>query len=79
MQAVFIVNISPIHFLDINLVAMIRCVLDEKGMIPAELELEVTESVVQTNQENLSTFKIDESKGNIFSFSVFCFFIDFNK
>jgi len=51
------VNISPEHFLDSNLVPMIQSILDETGMIPAELELEVTESVVQTNQQNLSIFK----------------------
>lgn len=51
------VNISPNHFLDKKLVTLVKSVIDETGMIPSELELEVTESVVQTNQENLSIFK----------------------
>ncbi len=51
------VNISPGHFLDRNLVPMIQSIINETGMPPSELELEVTESVVQTKQENLSIFK----------------------
>ncbi|MBX2862395.1 MAG: EAL domain-containing protein [Leptolyngbyaceae cyanobacterium MAG.088] len=51
------VNISPIHFLDKDFVALIKRVIDETGMVPSELELEVTESVVQTDQQNLSTFR----------------------
>lgn len=51
------VNISPIHFLDQDFVPLIKCVLDETGMVPTELELEVTESVVQTDQQNLSIFR----------------------
>lgn len=51
------VNISPVHFLDPDFVALIERVLDETGMVPSELELEVTESVVQTNQQNLAIFQ----------------------
>ncbi len=51
------VNISPIHFLDQDFVALIERILDETGMVPSELELEVTESVVQTDQQNLSVFR----------------------
>lgn len=51
------VNISPTHFLDQDFVALIERILDETGMVPAELELEVTESVVQTDQQNLSVFR----------------------
>ena len=51
------VNISPSHFLDAGLVALIRRILDETGMVPEQLELEVTESVVHTNQRNLSIFR----------------------
>ena len=51
------VNISPIHFLDKDFVSLIKRVIDETGMAPAELELEVTESVVQTDQQNLSIFR----------------------
>ncbi len=51
------VNISPNHFLDHDFVSLIKRVIDETGMVPAELELEVTESVVQTDQQNLSIFR----------------------
>ena len=51
------VNISPIHFLDPDLVVLVRRVIKETGIDPANLELEVTESVVQTNPENLSIFE----------------------
>lgn len=51
------VNISPIHFLDKDFVSLVKRVIDETGMVPSELELEVTESVVQTDQKNLSIFR----------------------
>jgi diguanylate cyclase (GGDEF)-like protein/PAS domain S-box-containing protein len=51
------VNISPSHFLDKDFVSLVKQVLEETGMVPEELELEVTESVVQTNQANLSIFR----------------------
>ncbi|MEL4897361.1 bifunctional diguanylate cyclase/phosphodiesterase [Crocosphaera sp. Alani8] len=51
------VNISPIHFLDKDFVSLIEHIIDETGIVPSELELEVTESVVQTDQENLSIFR----------------------
>ncbi|MEA5465542.1 bifunctional diguanylate cyclase/phosphodiesterase [Leptothoe sp. PORK10 BA2] len=51
------VNISPVHFLDKDFVSLIQRIIDETGIIPSELELEITESVVQTEQQNLSTFR----------------------
>ncbi|MBE9043137.1 EAL domain-containing protein [Pleurocapsales cyanobacterium LEGE 10410] len=51
------VNISPIHFLDRDFVSLIKRVIDETGMVPSELELEVTENVVQTDRQNLSIFQ----------------------
>ena len=51
------VNISPIHFLDKGLVSLTKRIIHETGIKPAELSLEVTESVVQTNQENLVIFR----------------------
>ncbi len=51
------VNISPTYFLDKDFVSLIERILDETGMVPSELELEVTESVVQTDPENLSIFR----------------------
>jgi len=50
------VNISPGLFLSEDLVRSVKRVIDETGMDPNELELEVTESVMQTDQENLSIF-----------------------
>lgn len=51
------VNISPSHFLDKGIVSLINRVIDETGMIPSELGLEVTENVVQTDQNNLVIFQ----------------------
>jgi len=51
------VNISPSHFLDKDIVSLIKRVIDETGMVPAELGLEVTEGVVQTDEKNLSVFQ----------------------
>ena len=51
------VNISPKHFLDRDFVSLIKRVIDETGMVPAELELELTESIVQTDQQNISIFR----------------------
>jgi diguanylate cyclase (GGDEF)-like protein len=50
------VNISPSHFLDEDFVLMIKRTIAASGMRPLDLELEVTEGVVQTDQKNLSTF-----------------------
>ncbi len=51
------VNVSPGLFLNEDLVRSVRRAIDKTGMDPSELELEVTESVVQTNLENLSIFQ----------------------
>jgi diguanylate cyclase (GGDEF)-like protein/PAS domain S-box-containing protein len=51
------INISPIHFLDSELVSLIKQVILETGIKPSELELEVTEGVVQTTQDNLTVFE----------------------
>ena len=51
------VNISPNHFLDKEIVPLIKRIINETGIAPAELELEVTESVVQTDQRNLLIFQ----------------------
>ena len=50
------VNISPVHFLDRDFVKLIRQILAETAILPSNLELEVTESVVQTDPQNLSIF-----------------------
>ena len=51
------VNISPGLFLNTDLVQSVKRAINKTGMDPAELELEVTEGVVQTDQENLSIFR----------------------
>ena len=51
------VNISPGLFLNDDLVQSVKRAIEKAGMDPTELELEVTESVVQTDQENLSIFQ----------------------
>ncbi|MGB1261883.1 MAG: EAL domain-containing protein [Cognaticolwellia sp.] len=51
------INISPSLFLDDELVPMVKDVIAKTNICPTELELEVTESIVQTNNENLSIFK----------------------
>ena len=51
------VNISPSHFLDSDLVPLIKRVIKDSGIMPNELELEVTEGGVHTNQENLAIFE----------------------
>lgn len=50
------VNISPSHFLGREFVSLVQRVIEETRIDPSQLELEVTESVVQTNPENLSVF-----------------------
>jgi diguanylate cyclase (GGDEF)-like protein/PAS domain S-box-containing protein len=50
------VNISPSHFLDEELVTLVERVLKETGMDATLLELEVTETAVQTDQQNISIF-----------------------
>ncbi len=50
------VNISPTHFQDPALPANIRNILQASGMKASELELEVTESVVQTTGDNVEVF-----------------------
>ncbi|MBT2970380.1 MAG: bifunctional diguanylate cyclase/phosphodiesterase [gamma proteobacterium symbiont of Ctena orbiculata] len=51
------VNISPNHFLDNDFVLLVKRIIEETGMNPNELELEVTENVVQTDPQNLSVFR----------------------
>ncbi|MFZ1546600.1 MAG: EAL domain-containing protein [Candidatus Nitrotoga sp.] len=50
------INISSSHFLENEIVPLIKRIIDETGMAPAELELEITESVLQTDPRNLSVF-----------------------
>ncbi len=51
------VNISPSLFLDKEFASLIKRIIEEVGITPTELELEVTESIVQTDPRNLSIFQ----------------------
>ncbi|MEK7708693.1 MAG: EAL domain-containing protein [Pseudomonadota bacterium] len=51
------VNISPSLFLDKEFASLIKRIIEDVGIAPAELELEVTESIVQTDPRNLSIFQ----------------------
>jgi len=51
------VNISPLQFNDPALPDSVRHALDESGLPAQWLELEVTESVVQTSGDNLEAFE----------------------
>jgi diguanylate cyclase (GGDEF)-like protein len=50
------VNISPTHFQDPVLATTVVRILGETGWKPEDLELEVTESVVQTTGDNINMF-----------------------
>lgn len=47
------VNVSPSHFVDPGIVALIRRILRDTGIEPDALELEVTESAFQNDMENV--------------------------
>jgi diguanylate cyclase (GGDEF)-like protein len=51
------VNISPTHFQDPAILKAVDRALKESGWQAGDLELEITESVVQTTGENLSMFE----------------------
>ncbi len=57
------VNISSSQFLDKDIFSLLKKVIDETSIEPSMLALEVTESVVQTNPQNLSIFKKLKSLG----------------
>ena len=51
------INVSPLHFKDPAIVQQVREALERSGCSAANLELEVTESVVQTEPDNMENFK----------------------
>lgn len=51
------INVSPSHFLDHNIIDSIKRVLEETGIPPTQLKLEVTENITQTDLENLTIFQ----------------------
>ncbi|OQW40877.1 MAG: histidine kinase [Proteobacteria bacterium SG_bin4] len=65
------VNISPSLFLDNAFVLLIKRIIDEIGIAPAQLELEVTEGVVQTDPRNLAIFQDLKDLGVLLSIDDF--------
>jgi diguanylate cyclase (GGDEF)-like protein len=57
------VNISPIHFQDPAIVDQVQTVLEKTGWAARELELEVTENVVQTELKNMESFQRLKKEG----------------
>jgi len=51
------VNISPIHFRDYALLDSVAKALEQSGLDASDLELEITESVVQTTGQNMQMFE----------------------
>lgn len=51
------VNISPSLFLEAEFVSLVQHVIQEIGIKPNQLKLEVTEGVVQTDPRNLAIFQ----------------------
>lgn len=54
------INISPRHFCQEEIVPLVNTIITSTGVMPKHLELEVTESVMQTDESNLTI--IDELK-----------------
>lgn len=65
------VNISPSMFLDGKFVLLIKRIMHDIQIIPSELELEVTESVVQTDPRNLAIFSRLKKLGVLLSIDDF--------
>lgn len=51
------INVSADHFSDTKFVSLVSNILNQSGMNPANLELEVTETAIQTASDNLDIFK----------------------
>lgn len=51
------VNISASYFLDPDIITLVKQTVEETGMTPTDLVLEITESAVQANPENLAVFQ----------------------
>ncbi|MCG7757175.1 MAG: EAL domain-containing protein [Nitrosomonas sp.] len=65
------VNISPSLFLDKGFVLLVKRIIDDVGIAPAELELEVTEGIVQTDPRNLAVFQDLKDLGVLLSIDDF--------
>lgn len=51
------VNISPSHLIDRDFIPLIKQIIAETGINPKNLKLEVTETIEQTQQQNLPVFQ----------------------
>ncbi len=65
------VNISPSLFLDKEFVLLVKRIIEEVGIAPTELELEVTEGIVQTDPRNLTVFQDLKDLGVLLSIDDF--------
>lgn len=65
------VNISPNHFIDPDFIPLIKRVITETGILASNLELEVIETVVQTEHKNLPVFEELNKLGIILSIDDF--------
>ena len=66
------VNLSAIQFRQKNLVATIRCILDETGLPPELLELEMTEGIImQYADETIQTLRAIHEMGVLMSIDDF--------
>jgi diguanylate cyclase (GGDEF)-like protein len=58
------VNLSPIQFTQCDLLGILRSTLEETGLAPARLELEITETVlIEKNEENLAILRALKNLG----------------
>ena len=55
--------LEPLHFDDLRLINSVKSVLADTGLPPEKLELEVTESVIQTKGNTLDIFNTLRSLG----------------
>lgn len=65
------VNISPQLFLDEDFMVLIKHIIRDVGITPSNLELELTECVVQTDSRNLSIFNELKELGVLLSIDDF--------
>lgn len=59
------VNISPVQFMTRDFVAMVSRVLDETGMTPGRLELEVTETAMMQDRARAAAILVDLARMGI--------------
>ncbi|TQV89415.1 bifunctional diguanylate cyclase/phosphodiesterase [Aliikangiella coralliicola] len=65
------INIPPSQLAEEDFVPAIKNIIGETGISSSDLELEVTENIVQTGQENLSVIKDLKARGILFAIDDF--------